>query len=1203
MAWKSAWVTVSFLFEPAWMVTATRLSTNAQEWLSSVARRGLRRWAPARLLWPAVCLCWLASIAVAQEGTSEPKEPPDDPVPSILRDGLLQTDVRVELRGPDGKPVLTNITLEELRKLESQSNAASQLPAATLTMVNVKAIVSGHLAEVEGTFEVRLGTAQAPGQVDLRFGACQLTQQPQLPQEGVRSLFQPKREGGGYQWLLLGNENSLHALVLTGKANVQHKSDRHTLELDLPPALTTLDITLPANAIDERVRSEDLLERTVDEAGVHLKINSRGGDFSLTWRERGAVAPVAAVEAESNTTFEIIDPQHPWNATTILNVRWYGNDAAKQFRIQLPPGAQWRTFPNTEFERYRISTLDAPRNEGDTPPSPPTNGSQILLVETLELAKSESIQLLLEWEWLPPASESDSITTQVNVPMPTITGVNAHEGLIDCVFPVSYAAVFQEGPGARLIQQGRLANVFGRQQMQFRFDRQDFELALIFREEQSLPTVRPIYKVKVDQNKLVLTAWFDCTFDTSRQQMEIGLIPGDWIIEENTGRILRDPSSPFSMESEVLNVRRQDDGSYILSGREPDGGFGNNRRIEQVWRIVAERSWSPDDNNAIEFSIPDIIRGRANGTPEIDHGSGVLLVASVNSVLMQWNETASTGLLPDSFSTDYQKYVQETLVREPLAYRFQSRGTTPNWAGHAEFLPQQISFEQHCDIEVLASQVLVRQDFDLRIANEPLSNLRIAVRGDADPSPQVFINGNLTSIQAVGSIPASSLQPPTTAATTTLPDEAVAWKQFQLVGAPDLFGAATVSVLTTVPWSKPSSSENGSSVDISVPLAQTLLPAGARSIRQDWALHSDLKYDATLTAGNSYGGDTTLIGDKRRTLPTNQLELNLRLRERETPTESPIVVSGSWLQTVITGNERRDRYTARVRSESGKLTILLPNPAQIEKVAVDGAPLKQSAAPYDYNTKTLSIALADVDGSAEHVVELFYFMDQTLSWLTPIVIEPPRVENAEYQDRFYWQLVTPSDQHLGWSPASLTAEWIWQWGGFWWYRQSSEDQTSLERWLNSSTQTRQPLSANSYVMSGNGDARPGNVWVLSRFVLWFPVGLLAILSSVLALSLPFLRSPVTAILLAGCVIGLAMIWPDLAVLVGQTGVLSLSLVTLILVTQAAIDARVRRRSVFSARPSTYLDSSDQVSVSRGMRTGQTAALRTGSSVVAVGEKQ
>src|SRR5690606_376542 len=175
----------------------------------------------------------------------------------------------------------------------------------------------------------------------------------------------------------------------------------------------------------------------------------------LTWREKGTLERVAAIEAESSTTFEIIDPQQPWSATTSLSVRSYGNETNSRFHITLPPGAQWIKYPNPEFDRYRISTIDpndADPNDADpqTPDADPVRNAmrpQRLLVEQIEPSTSEIVELAFEWEWLPESADGSG-TTHVSMPAPTVSDVDTHQGTIDCIFPSSYSAVFHEGTGA-----------------------------------------------------------------------------------------------------------------------------------------------------------------------------------------------------------------------------------------------------------------------------------------------------------------------------------------------------------------------------------------------------------------------------------------------------------------------------------------------------------------------------------------------------------------------------------------------------------------------------------------------------------------------------------------------------------------------------------------------------------------------------------
>ncbi|MEZ6134102.1 MAG: hypothetical protein R3C53_04235 [Pirellulaceae bacterium] len=1210
------------------------------------------------IYWVMLC-CLLTSTIRAQDDSSDPT---NGPLKDILSsDGVLNGEYRLEVLGDNLEPVLSDVTLQELRQLKSLANANQQMPMAIFTSVEVEATIAGDLASISGIVEVQLGANQGPARIDLGFDNCRLTEMPSLlrgqGRSGVRS-----NGNGGYQWLMLADENERCAIQLNAKTKVAQNSDRNVLSINLPPAESVVSVLLPATATDLSVRSEDILTTTTVAEGIRALVNSRGGEFTLSWRKQGAVDRISAIEAESTTTFEITDPREPWIASTDLTVRWFGSDSSNSFEIQLPKGASWYSDPfPLDSSRFEISVVTS-EEPTKVPEDTQFHSAERIRVQMLGSARSDSVSIPLRWEWTPPQHENPN--AEIEVPVASVHGVDQHRGQLELVFPSEYSATFKEGGGARLGHQGRLAGVYRQQQLRFYFDREDFELAMAFRSEQSLPTVRPTYKVDVDQSKLVLTAWFNCSFYSGALPVELTLLPGDWILEENTARALRNPQDPFSADSDVLNVRRQEDGSYVITGREPDGDFGNSRRIEQVWRIVAERRWNPDDNHALEFKVPEIVRGRRGGVIEADHSSGVLLVASANNVLTQWNETASTGLLPDSFSSDYQKFVGEMKVREPLAYRFQSRGTTPNWAGRADFLPQQISFEHRCDIQIVSSSnaskpseppvtaqpnlapnfsdssFLLQQSYMLQIANKPLSDLQFAVHESAEVT-QVFVNGNLTTVKPLGALPTQALQSDALPVETNGQPAITPWRLYQLEGAPNLLGAAQVSILTTVPirttivgaTEAPASNggrttpdTNGSQIlsdnephrpadTVRVPVAHMMLPEGARSIRQDWDFVDDSRFEV-IASSTGQSPENLSLRDKRLDLPEDQLSIEFKFRPREHQTVAPIIVRGCMLQSITTGDKRRDRFMARIECTTGTIDISLPRAGELEAVpvAVDGVALKDAS--YDYSSKTLSISMPTSETPQEHVIELFYGVDETLSWITAINMERPRIAGAEYQGKFYWQLVMPSDQHLGWCPNGLTAEWHWQWSGMWWYRQSGQDQASLERWLGGSVQARLPLSANSYVMSAQtaadvqssslleNSAQAPKVWVMSRFVLWFPLGLAAIVLAMLTLSFPTLRSPVTALGLAAVVGGLALVWPDMAILLGQTAVLSLSLVLLILITQAAIDARVRRRSVFTTRPSTYLEGgSDHFSLKRGVRaSNSTTAVHGGSSVVAAGEK-
>ena len=119
-------------------------------------------------------------------------------------------------------------------------------------------------------------------------------------------------------------------------------------------------------------------------------------------------------------------------------------------------------------------------------------------------------------------------------------------------------------------------------------------------------------------------------------------------------------------------------------------------------------------------------------------------------------------------------------------------------------------------------------------------------------------------------------------------------------------------------------------------------------------------------------------------------------------------------------------------------------------------------------------------------------------------------------------------------------------------------------------------------------------------MMWLPIGLVAILVSILLISFRLLRHPAFLLLAAGGLATAGMLAPDLAVLLGQTAMISLGLVSLVLITQAAIESRVRRRSVFTVRPSHYTERSDHFSLARNVKMSSPSSTRAQSPVIADG---
>ncbi len=1170
--------------------------------------------------------CGCATTVLAQPDERETGNSGTTNFPDVLGELTLPVDAMLYMLDEDGEPVLVpNVSVQELKQFREQASGVAGVPFQ-YQQIRVSVVADDQVADLSGRFAVKLGPGARKAEVPLKFGTCQLgIEPPQIESQRTNSQF--FSDATGYRWTILSTEPSEsgetpleHIITLAGKSRITQESDRNNLRISLPVHPCLIEVMLPPNAADERVRSEDIVEREVTSEGVRLKVNSRGGEFTLTWRSRDANTPVASVEAQSRTTLEVGDPRQAWKATTNLTVRWYGNDASDRFRVQLPAGARWRTPPQPDFGRYSISerSLDNPGEDSQASTAAPIE----LLVENFDPAETQTIDMLLEWEWVPGDDENESYVVKTNIPALTVGDVSVHRGTVNCVYSGLYSVVFQEGNGTQLIQQGRVADGFGSQQLQFGFSQQPVDLSVTFRREKSLPTVRPTYQIAVDENKLVMTAWLDCSFNVNQHRIEVGLNFGNWILQDNTAKVLSTPDDPFSSEGDVLAVRLGEDGNYFISGSDPDpSSFSTGRRLDQVWRLVAERSWTPDENNELEFRLPEIIRGSATGQPVMDHESGALIVIGDDNILLQRDEVASTGLLSDSFSAESQKYVDRQTVRKPLAYRFQSRGATPTWAGRAELLPQAMTVQGDVQLEVLDGQVAIFQDFDLQVANVPWSQQTVAVRTDAcELEPQFYVNGILTYSQLTSTVSESQLavmlsnaNPP--AAETDAADESEAtWNLYQLLGAPDVLGNSQLSVRSYLSWQTsafdPADADSEQPelgpVQVDVPLARPLFPLSARQSRPNLDVASEYQVAIFLPGRDESEEWSQVVKPRQLSSETSQLRLNIQPLSEAT-VDALVRIENCWLQTAIDGRQRRDRFVARVRSDSRQIAIRLPEQAYARnpspQVLLGGALVRQPNVVYDASTDQWLIQVPEDFAGKEFTLEVIYSVRTSLSSWTSLKVAAPQILAAEHRGRFYWQLATPKTSHLVRPPSPLTSEWQWRWGGLFWYRQSVREERDLISWFDATEVEQLPASANQYLMSGRFPASPFQVLVVSRFIFWFPIGTFAILLTALLINLPFLRRPEYAAGLALLISTSAMVYPDVGVLLGQTSLAALGLVALVLTTQVAIESRVRRRSVFTSRPSTYADGSDNFSVHRSVRVSEApTAVPAGSSVAAGGEK-
>lgn len=1150
---------------------------------------GIRRGA----VWTcALIIGLMASAAIAQQenGQSSNGSAPDglDSVTSPL-------NAAIYLEGPEGPIFVPNVTLQELQEYK-ESQAGVRGAPYQFTRIEIGGTVYDNYLDLQGAFEVELGPRTQKADIPLKFGSCQIgVNEPIIDSSGTVSQFDA--DASGYRWKILAladasEATSRHKITLAGKTRITRESDRRAIRIPLPQYPSRLTFMLPPGAQDIRARQDEVVEEVRSTTGVEVTVDSGGGDFTLSWRETTTVAGLSSVEAESSTSFTVVDLVQPWRATTNLKLDWYGSDSPSVITVTLPANSQWRVLPQSGFGRYSITSMNPKELEIDAP----EGSAAILQIENFDPSETASINVQLEWIWSPQTQVIDKLSTRTKIAIPSISGVSSHSGTVDCTYQSQFSALFQTGVGTQLLGLRRLSDGTGNQQLRFSFTRQDLDIGLTFRKEESAPTVRPTYLVEVDRNKLVMTAWLACSFDLNHR-IQLGINFGDWRIQENTARVLANPDDLLSTKGDLLTVTTERNDISILRGRIQD--LGTSSRTEQLWKVVAEKSWTPDENGELEFRVPVISRFQVGGGALVDHTSGALIVSGADNLALQWDDVQSSGLLADSFSTEYQRYTPAASMRSPVAYRFQARGTTPTWSGKATPLPQVVTANQTDQVKIGFGALEIEQEFRIRVANMPLQWLQLDV-------PQIVIDAGI-QVELDGTpIATRPLDPASLQQEAPDPAASETMSRIELLGLPELLGDFRLVVRCSLATDDNTGFDGpvfGLDDQPRLPFVRLVMPQ-TQSINRRL-----LGYSASDGIQATLDSESRVIDREGELYPIGpNAPVSARVLQASDPDSlAEVRVNRSWLQTAIDGDQRRDRFVAEVSTTSDQIYFYLPEKAYARnpkpQIILDGVPLAGSQAEYDASQDRYIVRLDDSAEEQKHVLEVFYSVRNSLSSWATLEIYPPTIQDAEFTGRFYWHLATPKTTHLLWSPSELTDEWRWKWGGLFWRRDSVRSESALVDMFGAYDWEQLPLSVNQYLMSGRFPTQPLKPTVVARFVIWFPIGCLAIGLATLVVSYPGFRNPIYGFLLAGIIISFGMLAPDVGILLGQTAVVAVGLVVLVLTTQAAIESRVRRRSVFSNRSFGNGDASgqhSQVQPASGSLASPATTEKFGSSVAATG---
>ncbi|MFO1062586.1 MAG: hypothetical protein U0892_01760 [Pirellulales bacterium] len=1166
-------------------------------------------------------MCVLCAPARAQDEEPKPQELPK--LPEVLKEGTVPLQARVYLPDGRGEPrFVPNIRFAEFLEIMSAQAArteGSSLPGTTFEAVECRVNVNGKLCDIGARVRIAVSPEAPPVSViELGFGNCRLAKAPTFEGEGT-SLWQVSPKQAGYVWWLKASPSTAHTAVLEGQALVTTDGDREVLELSVPAAPTTLSLEIPKHYTDVRLKaaSGEIIDRISGTDTDTIQVRSSGGPMSLNWQV-GTVGKrnVGATEIKSRTVLQVDDPRSSWEADSKITLRQFGDAPSDMFTVVLPPGSAWLPLPLSLTQQYSVTLegpdaapdelpkspapsplspgkeLPAPPEQdnkpadssspsttaegspaGDTGSVVPASGStplptarrpvrlRVRLLNRTPASANEPI--VIRWQWTPDKGK-DPLLTETPLPQLVIEGSDRHELTTELDVPTQYVLDWKGDPGVELLQHSRPADVQGRQTFLFRAQREHLNVQVAVRRGSMVPDIHPTYLAEIDRSRIKLRGWYECVFDRG-EQPELRLNHEGWILE--TAELVADATSPYS-DGDYLSNRPENESVVTLSSESIDAESGGTQnRTRQLWRVIFYRSLVPagveaaaDSKFDLELKLPRILRTGTDNSPQIDEGSGVLMLSQANNVSLRWNEASTRGVIADALSAQLTPFLAKTPAERIQCFRFQNKADAPAaWVGRMEILPRVVSSESIASVSLRESGVNIVQTIHFQIANEPVSELSILMQESVigPQSVSVFVDGTPCTLQRKpqGSTATSDAVEAHDAVSTTT--------EFHIVGVSNLLGRVTAEFRCFLPLSE--TLRTNEAARLTVPL---IVPASG--LTGSSAQRVLITVERPLTASLAKSDEADVADDAQwRSLDADPLDvksdqshLTLRLRKSAVLSRTPVRIARVWQQTVMNGQERVDRFAARVETTAKRLTFTLPHGSRSPDVAIDGVAVQPIA---DVEQGRYQVDIPATPSSACSL-EIWTSSYAALGWFEGVKLEPIEIEGCSGFDRAFWQLVLPAKHHLALAPDEMNAEWNWQHNGLFWNRRSAVDQEGLEQWIGASNQPPIARSANVYLLSTYGAPQEQMAWVATRLVFWLPVGIVAVFISVSLAVWRKLRHPAFLIMLAALLFSLALVWPDMAIMALQTTVPAVSIVLLFALTQAAVESRVRRRSIFTTRP-------------------------------------
>lgn len=1096
-----------------------------KEWRESIGRK-----AGLIVLAFALCLGW-SSIALGQvngsNGSSSAPSSTQENGPTT--NGPMNQEVEVSeldtiyLRGENGElyPFI-DIPFEVFEKVYEQQvgGVGNELPQAyTIERIDAQGMIETTEEFDLATLTIRFAvTPHRSGWVSVPLNLADATLTAwDAGEKRDQVLIVESSPSGFTAWIQGGSDQAIEFSLQVVK-RVARQGAQSQLQLSLPPStLGQLTLELPLAEPEVILGGERLIPQVqaLNEGRSRLIVSGPIADSPIRWRPKSD-DEASGLSVVTDITVQIDGPDLVRYQATLDVVSLNGRD--REFLVRLPQGARFDATEQLEIEVDELDPSDP--KLVDLPPE----ARYVSVTFPQPLSKPTRIVLFASRSGLP--MDQPTTSTQLAVGGFEVLRAVRQSGSIVLIGSRDWRVDWSAGSFLRQVSLQETDRDREGAVARFQFSRAPIDLTAKIVRNDSRSACEPIVDISFWRDRMQLDAEFRYSFSGPRPETLLidsrgwpldvdQLLAQRWIrratidpSDPNLWRLDLDPglteetlvircslSKPMDRFGELnvplLSPLASTVSAAMVSLRSADD-------LEVVPRLSAIQGTIVPGPNPLVVPIPV--------APTAESPTATSGTATAPNNGSQSNPTGSVALAPES----------------PVQWlRIQSLSDVPALDCRVTVRPQRIDVTSEVLVRLEDNTARVTQTMDYSIRYVPLTGGLLAVDRSVLEAGQLElrVGGNIV-------VPRSQ--------TSEIEALAPNWEllQFELTHA--VTGPLRVEATFTVPLEQPS--ENDVTTPVKIPLLIPLQTPDERA--RTWAegilrsipglaiqpigdlareVHIDTPMDRVVVVGDdSWRLDEQSSQGERRSFRMTKVDrdavryVSFSLGVGQgSRTQAPRVIA-AWVQSLCAPEYRRDRVTLKVATSRSSIDLNLPAFVRLTTVAVDG--VEQAGLAEQVVGRRLSIALNSGVLGDEHTIELWYRFPQNRSFDRYVDLDLPEVDQVDWIEQVYWEVVLPPTEYVLVQPARMISEnrIDWQWLG--WSETPRLSTADLENRLGVASQTPLDPTLRRQLYSTFGETIVARVWTARRWEVLTVGSAVLFVCGMLAVVVRLHRRPIAALL-------------------------------------------------------------------------------------------